>query len=121
MRSTEWSTRSTISPTSERWVSCRARRDSRLRPQVCAGGSDHRVLDIEVQVGRTGTLTPVARLAPVSVGGATVTNATLHNEDDVRRKDVWRRDVVTVRRAGDVIPEVVGVAKAGPRRKATGS
>jgi DNA ligase (NAD+) len=73
------------------------------------------VLDIEVQVGRTGTLTPVARLAPVSVGGATVTNATLHNEDDVRRKDVWRRDVVTVRRAGDVIPEVVGVARPGPR------
>jgi len=76
------------------------------------------VLDIEVQVGRTGTLTPVARLKAVSVGGATVTNATLHNEDDVRRKDVWRRDVVTVRRAGDVIPEVVGVAKAGPREPA---
>jgi DNA ligase (NAD+) len=76
------------------------------------------VLDIEVQVGRTGTLTPVARLKPVSVGGATVTNATLHNEDDVRRKDVWRRDIVTVRRAGDVIPEVVGVASAGPREPA---
>ena len=76
------------------------------------------VLDIEVQVGRTGTLTPVARLAPVSVGGATVTNATLHNEDEVRRKDVWRRDTVTVRRAGDVIPEVVNVSKAGPREEA---
>jgi DNA ligase (NAD+) len=76
------------------------------------------VLDIEVQVGRTGTLTPVARLKPVSVGGATVTNATLHNEDDVRRKDVWRRDVVTVRRAGDVIPEVVSVSRAGPRERA---
>ncbi|HET7765521.1 MAG TPA: NAD-dependent DNA ligase LigA [Burkholderiales bacterium] len=76
------------------------------------------VLDIEVQVGRTGTLTPVARLKPVSVGGATVTNATLHNEDDVRRKDVWRRDVVVVRRAGDVIPEVVGVSKHGPRESA---
>ncbi|HET7199634.1 MAG TPA: NAD-dependent DNA ligase LigA [Burkholderiales bacterium] len=76
------------------------------------------VLDIEVQVGRTGTLTPVARLAPVSVGGATVTNATLHNEDDVRRKDVWRRDTVIVRRAGDVIPEVVRVARAGPREDA---
>jgi DNA ligase (NAD+) len=76
------------------------------------------VLDIEVQVGRTGTLTPVARLKPVSVGGATVTNATLHNEDDVLRKDVWRRDVVIVRRAGDVIPEVVGVSKAGPRGEA---
>jgi DNA ligase (NAD+) len=76
------------------------------------------VLDIEVQVGRTGTLTPVARLKPVSVGGATLTNATLHNEDDVRRKDVWRRDVVVVRRAGDVIPEVVGVTKRGPRESA---
>ena len=76
------------------------------------------VLDIEVQVGRTGTLTPVARLKPVSVGGATVTNATLHNEDDVRRKDVWRRDAVVVRRAGDVIPEVVGVSTRGPRGSA---
>jgi DNA ligase (NAD+) len=73
------------------------------------------VIDIEVQVGRTGALTPVARLKPVSVGGVTVTNATLHNEDEVRRKDVWRRDAVAVRRAGDVIPEVLGVSKAGPR------
>jgi DNA ligase (NAD+) len=73
------------------------------------------VLDIEVQVGRTGVLTPVARLKPVGVGGVTVTNATLHNEDEVRRKDVWRGDTVVVRRAGDVIPEVVSVSKAGPR------
>jgi DNA ligase (NAD+) len=73
------------------------------------------VLDIEVQVGRTGALTPVARLKQVSVGGVMVTNATLHNEGEVRRKDVWRRDSVSVRRAGDVIPEVVRVAAPGPR------
>ena len=76
-----------------------------------ANKSISEILKIEIQVGRTGALTPVAKIKPVNIGGVLVSNATLHNEDEINRKDIREGDTVTVERAGDVIPHVVSVDK----------
>ena len=74
-----------------------------------ANSAISKIINIEIQIGRTGALTPVAKIKPVNIGGVIVSNATLHNEDEINRKDIRIDDNVVVERAGDVIPHIVSV------------
>ena len=74
-----------------------------------AKSGSSQILNIDIQIGRTGALTPVAKIKPVNIGGVTVSNATLHNEEEILRKDIRVGDYVKIERAGDVIPHVISV------------